>query len=56
MYDVGVLAIQILIASGAALQAPSFKFSDPLSENPGSAPMWVFMTIFVEWTEWKIAR
>ena len=32
------LAIQIPIASGAALQTLFFKFSDPLSENSGSAP------------------
>ena len=26
------------MASGAILQTPFFKVSDPLSENPGSAP------------------
>ena len=30
--------ILVLIASRAAFQTPFFKFSDPLSENPGSAP------------------
>ena len=30
--------ILVLIASRAAFQTPFFKFSDPLSANPGSAP------------------
>ena len=38
VYDVGVLAIQLLIASGTALQLLSLNFLAPISENPGSAP------------------
>ena len=38
-YGVGVLIIQILTAAcGTALQIPFFKFSNPLSDKPGSAP------------------